>query len=91
MDGTVNHGVLRNVADLPDPRAHNVRHRLPGLLPIAVAQQLRCDRTPGAWCANSRADRLSDSRIGPPMLETIGLHTGLLDPARNQRAGKVPK
>lgn len=40
MDGPVNHGILRYFADLPDPRAHNVRHRLIDLLIIALCATL---------------------------------------------------
>jgi len=40
MDGPANHGGVRYFADLPDPRAHNVRHRLPDLLVIALCATL---------------------------------------------------
>ena len=38
MDGPANDGAMRYFADLPDPRAHNVRHRLTDLLtPLRLA------------------------------------------------------
>lgn len=40
MDDPANNGVMRYFANLPDPRAHNVRHRLPDLLVIALCATL---------------------------------------------------
>ena len=40
MDYPANDGVMRYFADLPAPRAHNVRHRLIDLLVIALCATL---------------------------------------------------
>ncbi len=40
MDDPANDGLMRYFADLPDPRAHNVRHRLIDLLVIALCATL---------------------------------------------------
>lgn len=40
MDGPADGGPLRYFADLPDPRASNVRHRLPDLLVMALCAVL---------------------------------------------------
>ena len=51
MDGPANSGPLRYLVDLPDPRAANVRHRLPDLRGMALCAVI-CDAEGWDECAD---------------------------------------
>jgi predicted transposase YbfD/YdcC len=90
MDDPANNGILRFFADLPDPRAHNVRHRLIDLLVIALCATL-CGaegwddfqdfaRAKAKWFA-----RFLDLKHGVPSADTFRRVFSRLDPDAFER------
>ena len=91
MDGPANGGPLRYFAELPDPRAANVRHRLPDLLVMALCAVI-CDaegwddfadfvRVKAKWFTT-----FLDLRHGVPSADTFRRVFSRLDPDAFERS-----
>jgi predicted transposase YbfD/YdcC len=90
MDGPATAGILRAFADMPDPRAHNVTHRLHDMIVIAACAVI-CGADGWAEVEEFGESKLSffktflDLPGGIPSHDTFGRVFALLDPAAFER------